>query len=169
MRIHFALLTSLLFLLSGCSQINVADYSGFTNIPPDGIPTNWEYELSPEYPDSILDLTKLYDVVIAVRYTPTCPSQSVIFNIEEFSLSHEYPDSTTVELTLFDNDGQPLGKSRYGIFEVTDTIRRGYRLPPGYSLSLSSPLPSASTTGIKAVGLVLADQNRPKQFFKIKI
>lgn len=147
----------------------MTDYSYFMNIHPDGITSGWENELIPESVDSILDLSKLYDVVIELRYTNECPSKSVIFNIEEFSLSHERPDSTEMEFKLFDDEGQPTGRSRYGIFEITDTLRKAYRIPPGYSLSLSSSLPRSSTKGIKAVGLILVDHNKPPKFFNIKI
>ncbi len=169
MKATLSLLAGLLLMMPGCSQINVADYSGFTNIPPSGMPTGWEYELAPEAVDSVLDLSKLYDVVLSVRYTASCPSKNIIFNIEEFSMAHERPDSSKVELQLFDKDGQPEGHSRYGIIEITDTIRKDYHIPAGYSFSLSSPLPQEATRGIKAVGLILVDKDKPKQPFKIKI
>ncbi len=159
------LLAAMIIVLPGCSQIKTADYSGFTNIGNEGMPTNWVYELSPFSPDSTLTLPGVYDVVIAVRYTNNCPSQSVIFNIEQFSLAHEQPDSARIEIPLFDKEGVALGKTRYGINEMTDTIRRGYRIPEGYTLSLSSPLPTEATAGIKAVGLVLVDKTRAKYLF----
>lgn len=164
-RSSFLYLAAMIIGLSGCSQIKTADYSGFTNIGIEGMPTDWVYEFSPFSPDSTLNLPGVYDVVIAVRYTNNCPSQSVIFNIEQFSLAHEHPDSSRVEIPLFDKEGTALGKNRYGINEITDTIRRGYRIPEGYTLSLSSPLPTESTAGIQSVGLVIVDQTREKYLF----
>lgn len=169
MRNALIFLASILCMMPGCSQLTVADYSGFTNIDTDGMPTGWEYEFSPFSSDSVSPLTGSYDVIIAVRYTNNCPSQSVIFNIEQFSLSHIQPDSLTIEIPLFDKDGIALGKSRYGINEITDTIRRDYSVPEGYTLSLSSPLPQASTTGIKSIGLILADPSRNKLQFRFKL
>lgn len=169
MRRRFRFLAALLLLMPGCSYINTADYSGFISIGPEGMPQGWEFEFSPTAADSTLSLTPLYDVVVAVRYTNNCPSQSVILNIEEYSLIRETPDSLTIELPLFSSDGIPLGKSRYGINEVTDTIHRGYRIEEGYTLSMSSPLPRAATAGVQAVGLILVDQSRPKQLNRFKL
>lgn len=165
MKYSSFLLAAMIIMLPGCSQIKTADYSGFTNIGNEGMPTDWVYEFSPFSPDSTLNLSGVYDVVITVRYTNNCPSQSVIFNIEQFSLIQDQPDSVRIEIPLFDDEGTPLGKSRYGINEMTDTIRRGYRIPEGYTLSLSSPLPTEATAGIKSVGLVLANQTRAKYLF----
>ena len=170
MKNPMALLAGLLLIMTpGCSYIKVADYSGFCNIGEDGMLQGWEYELSPTEGDSTLDLSGTYDVVIAVRYTNSCPSQSVIFNIEEFSLAQERPDSVTITIPLFDGDGEPVGRSRFGIIETSDTIRRDFRVPDGYSLSLSTPLPSSATVGIKAVGMVLVDRSQKKPLFKIKL
>ena len=159
-----SIVAACILMMPGCSQINVADYSGFTNIPPDGMPTNWEYEFSPQTFDSTISLPGSYDVVIAVRYTNRCPSRSVIFNIEELSLIHEIPDSATVEIPLFDEEGNPLGQSRYGVNETVYTLRKNYKLPEGYILSLSSPLPEEATVGIKSVGLLFVNEdNREKR------
>lgn len=155
--------TGILSMMPGCGPISVADYSGFVNIPSEGMPTGWEYEFSPEASDSGIKLTGNYDVIIAVRYTNQCPSKSVILNIEELSLAHEKPDSATVEIQLFDNDGLPLGKSRYGVNETFYTLRKDYKVPEGYVISISSPLSTEATAGVKAVGLLLEDEdNREK-------
>lgn len=162
MKRYISILFGMLLIMPGCSHINVADYSGFANIPPEGMARDWAFEFSPFVDDSTLSTSVPYDVVIAVRYTNNCPSGSVVFNIEEFSLHHEHPDSSTVRLQLFDDDGFPVGRIRYGINEVSDTIRRGYRIPEGYTLTLSSPLPTDATAGIRSVGLVLSDPSKPQ-------
>lgn len=166
MRYGIFILMSILLLMPGCNQIKMADYSGFTNIDSNGMPTGFQYEFSPSFVDSTFDYSGEYDVVIAVRFTNSCPSQQVIFNIEEFSLEQELPDSLTLEIPLFGTDGLPLGQKYYGVSEVTDTIRKGFRVPEGYSLSLSSPLPTAATSGIKAVGLVLINRKREVLLFR---
>ena len=157
----------MIVMMPGCSYINMADYSGFTNIPPEGMPTGWEYEFSPEASDSTISLKGRYDLAIAVRYTNHCPSASVIFNIEELSLVHEKPDSTVVEIPLFDIEGQAIGQSRFGVNETLYILRKGFTPPEGYVLSLSSPLPSEATTGIKAVGIVLVNEDKPEKLNNI--
>lgn len=166
MKPFITLFAVLLVLMQGCSPFNVADYSDFTPIGPDGIPTDWEYEFSPSQTDSLLDLSGKYDVIIALRYTNLCPSKSVVLNIEEFSLMHEHPDTLKTEITLFDELGNPLGQVHYGIFEITDTLKRDYRLPDGYTLSVSSPLPASATAGVRAIGLILNDRERQQILFR---
>lgn len=156
------------FILPGCGHIKVADYSGFTAIGPNGMLTGWEYEFCPQESDTLLDLSIPYDVIVAVRYTNRCASRSVILNIEEFSLKHEHPDSIVVDIPLFDEEGYPLGQGNYGIFEVTDTLRKAYLIPEGFSLSVSTPLPSSTTVGIRAIGLILSDPRRQNNFLQYK-
>lgn len=166
MRTLLSFLISLTLVASGCNRINIADYSTYVGMPTDGMPTDMNFELAPESIDTILDLTKPYDVIVAVRYTNSCPSKNVIFNIEEFSLNQECPDSLRMELSLFNNEGRPIGKNMYGIIEITDTLHKDFRIPQGYSFSLSSPLPPSSTIGIKAIGLIFVDHNKPKYYTK---
>lgn len=153
-----ALLVSLPVLalaMMSCNRLPVADYSEFIDIPPSGIPQNRCYDFATTASDSAEVISGRHDAVIAVRYTGRCPSRSIILNIEEFSLSHECPDTIRLELQLFDEKGNPEGKGAYGIYEITDTLHKGIAIPDGYILSFSSPLPDKKTAGIKSIGLIL--------------
>lgn len=141
--------------LMGCDRFSDAEFTDFVDIGPSGIPEGWNYEFAPSLSDTTKNFTGSYNVVIAVRYSKLCPSKSVIFNIEEISLQHDAPESQMREMTLFDEEGIPVGKGNYGVYEVTDTLRHGYSLPERYSLSISSMLPDSSTIGIKSIGFIL--------------
>ncbi|MBD5298357.1 MAG: gliding motility lipoprotein GldH [Bacteroides sp.] len=141
--------------IPGCDEKSAPEYSGFEHIPAQGIPLGWEFEFNPLAEDSVTLLSGTHDVAVAIRYTNRCKARDVIINVEEISLLHDNPDSLTVTIPLFDKYGEPVGKGNFGIYEVTDTIRRGMRVPEGYTISLSSPLPDSVTSGINAIGVIV--------------
>lgn len=149
------LLVSVSLALCSCKRWTGVEYSEFVDIPSSGIPQICVYDFSPEFEDSVCREVLPNFLVLSVRYTVNCPSRSIILDIEEMSLTHTIPDSTTVELPLFDEEGKPLGKGNYGIYEVNDTIRKNMKVPEGYTVSVSSPLPPEKTKGIRAVGIIL--------------
>lgn len=153
--VALALLPALLPTLLSCSRLPVADFSEFVDFPPSGIPQNREYDFFVTAADSADVVSGRHNALLVVRYSAKCPSRSIILNIEELSLSHCRPDTTKLELQLFDNDGLPLGKGAYGIYEITDTLHKGIVIPDGYTLSFSSPLPDGKTAGVKSIGLVV--------------
>lgn len=155
MRFPVAVAMAVFPVLMSCNRLPVVDYSDFVDIPPSGIPQNWEYDFNVTASDSADIISGRHDAVLVVRYTGKCPSRSIILNLEELSLSHQRPDTTVLELQLFDKEGLPLGKGAYGIYEIADTLHKGIVIPNGYTLSFSSPLPDGKTAGIKSIGLVI--------------
>lgn len=152
----FVLCFAILFL-SGCREAAIPKvaYSGFVDMPAEGIPTNWVYEFNATESDSLDVISGTHNVVIIVRYTYDCPSKDLVLYLEETSLAQEKPDSATLKLNLFNGEGRRVGKGGYGIFEIADTIRRNERINDGYTVSVSSPLPENQTSGIKAIGIVV--------------
>lgn len=153
------LLPTFAFILAlattACEYIPATDYSSFADMPETGMPAKWEFEFPVTEKDSANVLTGRHDAVLVVRYTDRCPSRSIILNIEEISFSHTHPDSTTIEIPLFSNDGKPYGTGVYGVYEVSDTLHKRIIIPDGYTISVSTPLSSSSTIGIKAIGVVI--------------
>lgn len=142
-------------ILSACDRLPEVNYSGFADIPSEGMPEGWSYQFCPTEKDSLPLIQENHNAVIVVRYSAQCPSKSIFLNLEENSFSHSSPDSLSVEIPLFSKNGKPLGKGVYGVFEISDTIHRDFKVPDGYQLTVSSPVPSEHTKGIKAVGLVI--------------
>ena len=151
----FSTLSFSLFF-SSCLQNAGVEYSRFTEIGEDGIPEDWEYEFSPVPSDSSSIDKTLYDLILVVRYSSLTESKDAMFDIEEFSLQQEIPDTTSVKVSLFNEENKPLGKGNYAIYEIADTLRHGIKIPQGYTISVSSPLPQDETLGIRAIGVVLS-------------
>lgn len=142
--------------IPSCERHEMPVFSEFVTIPEEGIDPNAIIAFSPEESDTALKFSGAYDMVMVVRYTLQCPTESLEFSLEEFSLAREMPDSTRRQLKLFNSKGRPAGKGGYGVFEIRDTIHRDYFVPEGYSLSVSSMLPRDATKGIKSVGLMIS-------------
>lgn len=142
--------------LMGCQRISPVRYAEFGNLPFEGLTPSQALEFKPFSTDSAEMLTERFDVVLVVRYTSRCPSRSIILDVEEISLEREIPDTTRVTVPLFDDRGKPLGRGNYGVFEVADTLKKGVRIPDGYTVSLSTPLSPSSTKGVDALGIILS-------------
>lgn len=149
------LLFALPSALRGCGDIRTPDYSEYTHIPPEGIPQGWEFEFNPIGSDSASLVDGRHEVVVALRYTNRSRTRNLILNVEEMSLWHETPDTLTLTIPLFDSNGRPLGKGNYGVYEIADTIRKNMKVPPGYSIALSSPLSDSVTSGISDIGVIV--------------
>lgn len=163
--------STLLFtlLVSSCLQNAGVEYSSFMATGESGIPDNWEYEFSPVPADSASIGNIPYDLILVVRYSASTKSKDIIFDIEEFSLQQEMPDTTSVKVSLFNEGNKPVGKGSFAIYEIADTLRRGMKIPQGYTISVSSPLPKEETIGIRSIGIVLSrtGNGRNFNFFKL--
>lgn len=161
MKTAVLILLAALTALCSCTRISGVRYAEFVDIPSGGIPSGWVYDFNPADADSTLCTSGPLDVILVLRYARDCASRQVILDIEQTSLAQARPDSARVTVSLFGNDGKPLGNGTYGIYEIQDTVARNVSVTDGYQISLSSPLPSSSTAGIKSVGIVLANDTIP--------
>jgi len=168
MRLPCAILGILLAVFAtACHNISRIDYSSFVEFPEEGMPQSWEFDFNPTASDSAMVISGHHDIVVVTRYTKACTSRSIILNIEEISFSRAKPDTFSLEIKLFSNEGVPLGKGIYGVYEIADTIRRNVSVDNGYSISLSSPLPREKTVGIKALGIVLPRNDSSLKLFRL--
>ena len=149
-------ITALSFITVSCLENAGVEYSTFVQTGEAGIPEGWEYEFSPVPADSASIGSVPYDLILVVRYGSSCKLKELPLNLEEFSLSHEKPDSLKVNIGLFDNNDEPIGRGNYSIYETSDTLRRGVIIPEGYTISVSSPLRDNETEGIHAIGIILS-------------
>lgn len=141
--------------LSSCTLKELPVVSVVQDFDNNGIPQGVVFDLSTTSEDSASLALRPYDVILTLRYTNRCHSRDVIFNIEQNSLGHTQPDSSQVVFHLFSPTGHPLGKGNYGVYELSDTIRRNYHVPDGYVVSVQSPLQESATVGIKSFGLII--------------
>lgn len=145
----------LLSFLDSCGKNDYPVYSEFATINESGIPQNAIISFSPEESDTTLSFNGLYDAVIVVRYTKKVTSDTIFLNLEEFSAKTQVPDSSQLNIPLFDDKGNPRGRGTYGVFEIRDTIHHAIPIPEGYSALFSSPVETAYTKGIKSIGFLI--------------
>lgn len=155
-RAGFAAIPLTAIIMAACSFLPSVFFSRFVSIGPDGMPTDWQYVFSPTDSLDSAALSSNVDVILALRYSPDCKVRHITLSVEEISLESEQPDTVEVSFDLFSSKGRPLGRGVYGIYEITDTIRRDAPLPQGYVISVSSRLPRGVTAGIKQLGVVVA-------------
>lgn len=149
-----AIFVGVLFL-SSCTLTELPLVSVVQDFGDDGIPQGVVFDLTTTAEDSASLSLSPNDVILTLRYTNRCHSRDVIFNIEQNSLRHTQPDSSQVVFHLFSTEGHPLGKGNYGVYELSDTIRKNFNVPDGYVVSVQSMLPESATTGIKSLGLII--------------
>lgn len=153
------LLTSFVMMvtLAACVYLPTVHYSQFVSIPAEGMPKDWQFTFSPA--DSIDSIARQIpvNVIVAVRYAGRCRARNIVLNVEEMALDFEHPDSSAISLQLFTDDGRPLGRGVYGVYEISDTLRRNFIIPEGYFISISSPLPTDMTRGINDLGIVVGN------------
>lgn len=150
----FSIIASTLCLTS-CALTDMPVMSVFQDFNGEGVPSGIVFDFSPSPEDSASLSSHPCDIILKLRYTNRCKSRNVIFNVEQNSLAHEQPDSSKVVFHLFSPYGKPLGIGNYGVYELSDTIRRHYQVPEGYVVSLTSPLPVSATIGIQSIGLII--------------
>ncbi len=147
-------------ILSACAEITPVEFSHFDNFGSRGIPDGWVYDFNPVPADSADMGRALYDVVLTVRFNSRTSSRNLVLDVEEVSLEKMEPVNSRINLTLFSDEGKPLGTGNLGLFEISDTLHRAVPVYEGYSVAVSSPLPSSETVGINAVGVSLVRSGR---------
>lgn len=157
------------FISVSCLDNAGVEYSVFAETGDNGIPEGWEYEFSPVPADSASLGSVPYDLILVVRYASSCKLKELPLDLEEFSLSQEKPDSLKVNIGLFDNSDEPVGRGNYSIYETSDTLRRGMTVPEGYTVSVSSPLSEKETGGIRAIGIILSRTGSSKRINLFKL
>lgn len=162
--IVFSFLPLFVFFLSACDDITPVEYAAFENFPPSGIPPLWTGEFRPIPRDSDDISSARYDLVMTVRYNSRCRSRCLVIDAEEISLENMEPLDSRHQIELFDINGNPAGTGNLGLYEVSDTLHSAWRLPEGYSISLSTPLSPEDTEGINAIGIRLVRAGRASLF-----
>lgn len=142
-------------LLAGCENLAPVEYSQFENFMSSGIPQGWVGVFNPAPLDSMNFDRERYDVVLTVRFNRRSSSRNIVLDIEQFSLSADDADTIRVEMSLFSDQGKPLGSGNLGLYEMSDTLLRGVTVKEGYTVTVTTPLSPKETTGINAVGISL--------------
>lgn len=144
------------FGFSACGRLGGVEYSGFEDIGPEGWQPERCLEFSPWPLDSLRAVNTRYDVILCVRYSGRCRLKALPVEIETVSLQGSKPDTLQLSVPLYSAFGVRQGKGPYDVYEIMDTIARDFRLPQGYTVTLSNPLDAVSTRGITNLGIILS-------------
>lgn len=142
--------------LNACMNEGKVLYAEYVDIPSEG----WDKLEYCEYDTSKSDSTlldnpeELYDMLLSVRHTGTCPYATLTLPVvQSVDSCSTLPDTLRVRLT--GADGKWRGTYSKGVYTLTDTIAVGTALPSRYSLRLFHAMPCRSLTGLLSVGLII--------------
>lgn len=154
--IHFlTFLASAVTLFASCSEVENTAYSDFVAFGTDGWDAACVVGFSPYPADSILSPGDKFDLIVTLRYSARNLSGDIPLEITEED-EEGVTGSTRVNIRICDNDGKPIGKKGIALYEISDTIRRDFSLPEGYSLSISSLSPPENTLCLRNLGITLS-------------
>jgi gliding motility-associated lipoprotein GldH len=143
----------LLLALSACREVNGVLYSKFYDIPAEGWDPVKTIGYDPWPADSAMAVGD-FDFYACVRYSgkKTIPPLRCVVTCEDESGTLA---ADTITLTLFDAKGEPTGRGRYGIYEISVPIMTGFKLAPGFGADIRSLTPIDDTKGLLSVGTSL--------------
>ena len=151
------LITIAAFLLAlaatGCREVNGTVYSQYAKIGSEGWDPRNAVGFDPWPADSVNARGPL-DVVISVRYSGRRAIKPLRMAVTVDDENGEVKSDTLV-IPLFDRFGEPTGRGHYGVYEVTDTLLRRFRLRDGFGVELKPLDPAADTRGLVNVGVIL--------------
>lgn len=151
-RFSFILLAGIIFSLFFSCIHKPEELSEFISFPASGPVKDQWYDFSLLNKELNNDTT-LWNLYLEIRYTKK-------FGFEEFPLLLEHTDSkgdtvrtNTVNVPLMTNQGDPLGKGAYGIYQKEVLLQKEIHVDSTFFISLSTPLENSS--GIKDIGIIL--------------
>lgn len=145
-------------LSQNCTDGNPPVYSEFIDLGTNG----WDpINILPYNPypiDSTMNPGERFDLILTVRYSLRGNDTSLPIQIyEESSLG--VVENRRITVPLRNSRGEPLGRKGVVLYEVSDTLRRNFVLPPHYDVSITSLAPRSRTRSIRAIGLTLVPAN----------
>lgn len=152
--------TILTALAAGCGYLPSTPVgSQMADVPADG----WRPDAPVDFNVTTYDTVDVpappYRLVVHVRYRRGVAMSSLPLVVQEMSLTGGYTDPDTIDIPL-NTSSDPSGRrGGYNIYETCDTLRSGFTLPEGYTLSIS---PASEVRGIVSIGYSLLDHNSEK-------
>lgn len=149
------LLSGLLLPVCSCRHVNPyhnePEFSEFVPVASDGWDSRDAVCFDPIGLDSI---GRPLTMILSVRYSGRRALTPLRLAVECDDERGVHVNDT-ITLPLFNADGSPKGRGRYGVYEVSDTLLRNFS--PGFGLGVSvTPLDGKEATrGILNVGLIV--------------
>lgn len=141
-------------LSQSCVEGSRPAYSEFADIGTAGWDPIRIIPFSPYPVDSVLLPTDRFDLILTVRHSLRGDEAALPVEIYEESALGSM-GTRRISVPLRNSRGEPLGRKGVVLYEVSDTLRRDFTLPPGYELSLTPLVPQSRTRSVRAIGVSL--------------
>lgn len=150
----------LIFLmLTSCNEVKQTAYSEFVAFGSDGWDPVCVLDFAPYPVDSVCTPGDKFDLILTLRYSPRDLAEVIPIEITEED-EEGVIGTRRVSIPLCDADGKPRGKRGIALYEISDTIKKGFSLPDGYSISVQSLSPAENTLCLRNLGIILVRSER---------
>lgn len=143
-------------VFAGCVRENRPVYAEFAPIGIDGWDPVRVIPFTPLPLDSNFNRNTHYDLILTVRHSQRGEVREIPITIYEESNDGEISTRKFV-IPLRGAKGEPLGRKGLVLYEVNDTIRQNFKLPPGYSITVTSDAPQEMTRVLRGIGMSLIE------------
>lgn len=161
------MLSAILCLLActwaGCRRVDNMSYSEAEQFGADGWDPIRIVEFHPWPGDSVVGPNERFDLTLTLRYNADKAQYEIPILLHQED-DHGAISTDTLRLRLRDIHGNPRGRKSLALYEVNDTVRRGFKLTPGYIVELRNLSDRENTVGVLDVGLTLTDHvDKPQE------
>ncbi|MDE7438387.1 MAG: hypothetical protein K2M93_07870 [Muribaculaceae bacterium] len=157
-RILFSILMIFLMLTS-CEEVKQTAYSEFVAFGSDGWDPVCTLDFTPYPTDSVITPGEKFDIILTLRYSSRNLTDAIPMEITEED-EEGVMATEQVTIALCDRNGKPRGKRGVALYEISDTIKKDYSLPDGYSISIQSLYPADNTLCLRNLGIILVKSGK---------
>lgn len=160
-RIILLMAICLASTLGSCRRVENVVYSEFEVLGSGGWDPNYILSFAPMPVDSIVSPGDCFDLILTARYLPKKGISEIPVEITEEDENGVMAEHR-ITLHLRDSKGNPRGRKSVSLYEISDTIKRNFKLPDGYLIEMASLSPLSNTEGLQSVGLTMTIKNKRK-------
>lgn len=140
-----------------CRRIDNVVYSQFWAFGSEGWDPVCPVNFAPWPVDSIVNPADRFDMILTLRYSPKDASAEIPIEITEED-ENGVIDTRRVTMRLRHENGNLRGHRSVFLYEISDTLRKDFRIPDGYSVSVTSLSPGSNTLALRNIGLTLTSR-----------
>lgn len=105
------------------------------------------------YPfEELKDSVAVINIDLSLRYSDLCELKSLPLLVEYASLENDSIRQMTIQLPLFNDEGELDGKGNFGVYEKKLSLFKNLKREEGFFISVSTP--EIKTNGILSLGIV---------------
>lgn len=147
----------LIFLMGSCYKNPILSHSFFYELGEEGLSQNQEYVFFPFEQMDKDTLGLKYDFFLIIRFSDRYKLKYLPLEIESSDLNCDTIIKEVINLNLFDNDNQLIGKGNFGIFERKILLKKKQLFDESAFVAISTK--EKATEGILSLGLLTLPSN----------